>query len=79
MALTKEEKKLYDLTQCNTIINREMLDKRDLYLKRVELDYKDIYGAKGVKFLKSIQNKSKSNPKKCCKVQFSNDIIYSRN
>ena len=77
--MTPEEKKIYDLTQCNTIVNREMLDKRDLYLKKVELNYMEIYGEKGLKFFNSILNDKKSNPKKSRKVQFSNDIIYSRN
>ena len=56
-----------------------MLDKRDLYLKKVELNYMEIYGEKGLKFFNSILNDKKSNPKKSRKVQFSNDIIYSRN
>ena len=55
--LTTEEKKLYKLTQCNTILNRELLDKRDVYLKNVQNDYKDIYGNKGVKFCKAMQKK----------------------
>ena len=42
----------------------DLLDKRDIYLKRVELDYKDIYGEKGVKFLKNIQSNLKTNKKK---------------
>ena len=79
LSLTKEEQKLYKLTQCNTLINRDMLDKREAYLKNVELDYKDIYGVKGVKFCNNMQRCTKSNPKKKCKVQFSNNIQYSRN
>ena len=77
--MTKEEQKIYKLTQCNTIINREMFDKREIYLKNVELDYKDIYGIKGVKFCNNMQKLPKSNPKKKCKVQFSDNIQYSRN
>ena len=53
--MTTEEKKLYKLTQCNTILNRELLDKRDVYLKNVQNDYKDIYGNKGVQFCKAMQ------------------------
>ena len=79
MSLTKEEKKIYKLTQCNTILNRDMLDKREVYLKNVELDYKDIYGAKGVKFCNSMKKCTKAAPIKRCKVQFSNNIQYSRN
>ena len=79
MSLTEEEKKIYKLTQCNTILNRDMLDKREVYLKNVELDYKDIYGVKGVNFCNNMKKCSKAIPKKKCKVQFSNNIQYSRN
>ena len=77
--LTTEEKKLYKLTQCNTILNRELLDKRDVYLKNVQNDYKDIYGIKGLNFCNKMQKCSKSTPKKRARVQFSNNIQYSRN
>ena len=56
-----------------------MLDKRDIYLKNVELDYKDIYGIKGLNFCNKMQKCSKSTPKKRARVQFSNNIQYSRN
>ena len=79
MSLSKEEQKIYKLTQCNTLLNRDLLDKRDIYLKNVELDYKDIYGIKGVKFCNKMLNCSKTTPKKKCKVQISNNIEYSRN
>ena len=77
--LSKEEQKIYKLTQCNTILNRDMLDKREAYLKNVALDYKDIYGLKGVKFCNDMQHLNKSSPKKCRRVQFTNVIEYSRN
>ena len=79
-SLTKEEKKIYNLTQCNTILNRDLsdkLDKRELYLKNVELYYKDIYGNKGVRFCNKMKNITKCSPKKNFKVQFSNNIQYS--
>ena len=79
LILTKEEQKIYKLTQCNTIINREMMDKRDIYLRNVELEYKDIYGIRGVNFCNSMQACRKVGQKKNCKVQFSNNIEYSRN
>ena len=79
MSLTKEEKKIYKLTQCNTLLNRDRLDKRDIYLKNVELDYKDIYGIKGLNFCNKMQKCCKSTPKKRSRVQFSNNIQYSRN
>ena len=75
--LTTEEKKIYKLTQCNTILNRELLDKRDAYLKNVQNDYKDIYGNKGVQFCKAMQQKKKTTNKKKSKVSFSNNIQYS--
>ena len=77
--LSKEEQKIYKLTQCNTILNRDMLDKREAYLKNVYIDYKDIYGIKGAKFCKEMQQLGKFYPKKKRRVQFSNNIQYSRN
>ena len=79
MNLTNEEQKLYKLTQCNTILNRDMLDKREAYLKNVAFEYKDIYGSKGVKFFNDMQKYNKSSPKKQRKVQFTDYIEYSRN
>ena len=78
-SLSKEEQKLFKLTQCNTILNRDMLDKREAYLKMVALEYKGIYGLKGVKFHNDMQNCCKSNPKKNRRVLFSNKVEYSRN
>ena len=75
--LTKEEKKLYKLTQCNTILNRNMLDKRDVYIKNVQSEYKDLYGNKGINFCKDIHKRAKSTPKKNFKVKFSDNIQYS--
>ena len=79
MSMTKEEQRLYKLTQCNTLLNRDFIDKSEAYMKNVELDYKDIYGIKGIKYCNDRQKCSKSIPKKKSKVQFSNDIQYSRN
>ena len=79
MNLSKEEKEIFKLTQCNTILNRDMLDKRELYLKNVALDYKKIYGIKGDKFYNNMKNYNKSNPKKKKRVQFTNVIEHSRN
>ena len=79
MNLSKEEQKIYKLTQCNTILNRDMLDKRETYLKNVAIDYKNIYGIKGAKFCNNMQNLNKSNNKKNKRVQFTNIIEYSRN
>ena len=79
MNLSKEEQKIYKLTQCNTILNRDMLDKREAYLKNVAIDYKNIYGIKGAKFCNNMQHLNKSNNKKNKRVQFTNIIEYSRN
>lgn len=78
MNLTKEEQQLYKLTQCNTYLNRDMLDRRDIYLRNVQADYKEIYGIKGVEFIKKSQNCPKKSSKKSCKVTFSNEVEYSR-
>ena len=77
--MTKEEKKLYKLTKKNTKLNRDMLDKRDSYIKNVQSEYKDLYGNKGIKFCKEIQKRSNSTPKKNTKVSFSGNIQYSIN
>jgi hypothetical protein len=80
MSLSKEEQKLFKLTQCNTILNRDMLDKREVYLKNVATDYKNIYGVKGTKFYNKMKNYfNKSIPKKKKRVQFTNVVEYSRN
>lgn len=79
MFSTKEEEQLYKLTQCNTFLNRDMLDKRDIYLKNVKNDYKEIYGNKGLKFVQKSQISPKKTSKKNCKVKFSNEVEYSRN
>ena len=55
----------------------DKLDKRELYLNNVELDYKDIYGIKGLRFCNKMKNSTKSSSKKNFKVQFSNNIQYS--
>ena len=47
--MTKEEIKIHKLTQSNTILNRDRLDKRDIYIKNIQKDYKDIYGNRGIK------------------------------
>ena len=80
MNLSKEEKEIFKLTQCNTILNRDMLDKREVYLKNVAIDYKNIYGVKGTKFFNNMKNYfNKSNPKKKKRVKFTNFVEYSRN
>ena len=56
-----------------------MLEKSDIYLKNVELDYKDIYGIKGVIFCNNMRNYTKLAPKKNFRVKFSSQIEYSRN
>ena len=77
--LSKEEKKIHKLTQCNTVVNRDMLDKRDIYLTSVESDYRDIYGTKGVKFYNNMKNQAKKSPINKKNVKFSHKIQYSKN
>ena len=76
--MTKEEIKIHKLTQSNTIINRDKLDKRDTYIKNIKKDYKDIYGSKGIKFCDDMQIKPKTLAKKKNKVTFTNKIEYSK-
>ena len=64
------------LTKCNTLVNRDLLNKRSTYLKKVKKEYNQIYGEKGAKYFESIQ-KNEEKPKKNTKVSFSGDIQYS--
>ena len=89
-----EEKKIFDLVQNNTIINRDILNKNKDYLKNSESKYKEIYGDKGVKFIEE-ENKDENNNenenisennneqrdkrKRRGKVKFSSIVEYSRN
>ena len=70
------DKKLYVLTRCNTLVNRDLLDKSDFYLKKARTEYKEIYGKKGINYFNSIQQNNKK-PKKIGKVRFSGNIEYS--
>ena len=76
--MTKEEIKIHKLTQSNTILNRDRLDKRDIYIKNITKDYKDIYGNRGIKFCNDMQIKPKPSPKKRNKVSFSDKIEFSK-
>ena len=67
---------MYILTKCNTLVNRDLLDKRNIYLDNVKKEYNDIYGEKGIKYFESIQ-KDNIKPKTNKKVTFSDEILYS--
>ena len=41
------DRKIYVLTKCNTLVNRDLMDKRNTYLKKVKKEYNLIYGQKG--------------------------------
>ena len=70
--LKGEDKKIFVLTKCN----RDLLDKRNTYLKKVKKEYNQIYGQRGAKYFESIQ-KNIQKPKKNKKVSFSGEIQYS--
>ena len=74
--LNGDEKKIYVLTKCNTLVNRDLLNRRNVYLKKVKKDYNKLYGQRGAKYFESIQ-KNIEKPKKNKKVSFSGDIQYS--
>lgn len=86
LTLTKEEKRIYKLTQNNTLINKDMSKKgRENYLKEQENEYKDIYGNKGINFCKSIEPKEteklRAKPptkRNVNKIKFSSVVEYSR-
>ena len=70
------DRKIYVLTKCNTIINRDLEYNRNSYLKKVKKDYNFIYGQKGNNYFNSIQ-KNVQKPKQNKKVSFSGEIEYS--
>ena len=76
VALKGDDKKIFVLTKCNTLVNRDLLDKRNAYLKKVKKEYNQIYGQRGAKYFESIQ-KNIPKPKKNKKVSFSGEVQYS--
>ena len=72
----EETNKVYILTKCNTLVNRDLLDKRNVYLDNVKKEYNDIYGEKGMKYFESIQKENRK-PKSKKTVSFSGNIQYS--
>ena len=93
--LEEEDEKLFELTKSNTMINRDILNKEKTYLKKIESQYKEIYGDKGIQFCKEenkniIENETNNNNnniseqrgntrKNKRKVKFSSIVQYSRN
>ena len=91
--MEEEDEKLFELTKSNTMINRDILNKEKTYLKKIELQYKEIYGDKGVQFCEEenkniIENENNNNNtrerrgntrKNKRKVKFSSIVQYSRN
>ena len=88
--MTKEDKKLFELTKNNTIVNRDILNKEKEYLKNMEQKYKELYGDIGLQFCEEentnntneIKNENKpeerKNIKRKRKVQFSSIVEYTR-
>ena len=65
------------MTKCNTLVNRDLSNERNSYLKKVKKEYNLIYGQRGNNYFNSIQ-KNEQKPKKVNKkVSFSGDIHYS--
>ena len=65
------------MTKCNTLVNRDLSNERNSYLKKVKKEYNLIYGQRGNNYFNSIQ-KNEQKPKKVNKkVSFSGDIQYS--
>ena len=91
--MEEEDEKLFELTKSNTMINRDILNKEKTYLKKIESQYKEIYGDKGVQFCEEenkniIENENNNNNtrerrgntrKNKRKVKFSSIVQYSRN
>ena len=91
--MEEEDEKLFELTKSNTMINRDILNKEKTYVKKIESQYKEIYGDKGVQFCEEenkniIENENNNNNtrerrgntrKNKRKVKFSSIVQYSRN
>ena len=88
--MTEEDKKLFELTKNNTIVNRDILNKEKEYLKNMEQKYKELYGDKGLQFCeeentnnnneikKETQPEESKKIKRKRKVQFSSIVEYTR-
>ena len=70
------DRKIYILTKCNTLVNRDLMKERNSYLKKVKKEYNLIYGQKGNNYFNSIQNDVQK-VKKNKKVSFSGEVEYS--
>ena len=82
--MSEEDKKIFELTKNNTIINRDIQNKEKEYLKNIESTYQEIYGDKGVKFCEEENKKEGENiqneeNKEKGKVKFSSIVEYYRN
>ena len=77
MKLKGNDKKIFVLTKCNTLVNRDLLDKRSVYLKKVKKEYNQLYGKRGIKYFESIQKNEQKPKKNKKKVTFSGDVQYS--
>ena len=91
--MDEDDEKLFELTKSNTMVNRDILKKEKTYLKKIEPQYKEIYGDKGIQFCKE-ENKNNINKnnnnnniieqggntrKNKRKVKFSSIVQHSRN
>ena len=82
--MNEEDKKIFELTKNNTIINRDIQNKEKEYLKNIESTYQEIYGDKGVKFCEE-ENKNEDGNipgeenKEKGRVKFSSIVEYYRN
>ena len=90
--MDEDDEKLFELTKSNTMVNRDILKKEKTYLKKIEPQYKEIYGDKGIQFCKeenknNINNNNNNNiieqggntRKNKRKVKFSSIVQHSRN
>ena len=79
LQLSEEELKLFSLTRNNTLVNRDLPNKEEDYLKNAQPKYEELYGDKGTKFCQEELKTGKKEAKKVGRVKFSTIIQYSRN
>ena len=82
--MNEDDQKLLELIRNNTMTNRDILNKEKTYMKKIEPQYREIYGDKGIQFCQdenknNTKRKKRTNKKGKRQVKFASIVQYSRN
>ena len=82
--MNEDDQKLLELIRNNTMTNRDILNKEKTYMKKIEPQYREIYGDKGIQFCQdenknNNKRKKRTNKKGKRQVKFASIVQYSRN